>query len=137
MSFSYEPKNFDHFFVLHKKNDIENDKYTCYKILFPSLLILPNILKKVENPQRLELRVGLRRCWGERSWNDTFTIASVACDRRFRAIAAWGTWGREKGKRLYKIPTFDCPGQLRLDPDYRGELLVLQYFFNINLLFFV
>ena len=35
------------------------------KILFPSLLILQNVLKKVENPQRLELRVGLRRCWGE------------------------------------------------------------------------
>ena len=42
------------------------------KILFPSLVTLPNILKKVENPQRLELRVGLRRCWGEGSWNDTF-----------------------------------------------------------------
>ena len=42
------------------------------KILFPSLLTLPNILKKVENPQQLELRVGLRRCWGEGSWNDTF-----------------------------------------------------------------
>ena len=41
-------------------------------ILFPSLLTLPNILKKVENPQRLELRVGLRRCWGEGSGNDTF-----------------------------------------------------------------
>ena len=41
------------------------------------------------------------------------------------------------GKRVYKIPSFDCPGQLLLDPNYRGELLVLQYFFNINLVFFV
>ena len=24
-------------------------------------------------------------------WNDTFTIACVACDRRFRATAAWGS----------------------------------------------
>ena len=61
------------------------------KILFPSLLILPNIFKKVENPKRLELRVGLRRCWGKGSWNDTFTVEYVACDRRFRAIAARGT----------------------------------------------
>ena len=47
------------------------------KILFPSLVTLPNILKKVENPQRLELRVGLRRCWGEESWNDTFMRCTV------------------------------------------------------------
>ena len=41
------------------------------------------------------------------------------------------------GKRVYKILSFDCPGQLLLDPNYRGELLVLQYFFNINLVFVV
>ena len=106
------------------------------KILFPSLVTLPNILKKVENPQRLELRVGLRRCWGEGSWNDSFmrgmrqTISRRCSMRHLRQRK-----GREKADM--KKPTFDCPGQLRLHPNYRGELLLLQYFVNTNLLFFV
>ena len=62
MLFSYEPTNFDHFFVLHKKTIKKMINELAIKILFPSLVTLPNILKKVENPQRLELRVGLRRC---------------------------------------------------------------------------
>ena len=59
------------------------------KILFPSLLILQNILKKVENPQRLELRVGLRRCWGEEL---SFSSPEAVISWSRGLVTNWGEW---------------------------------------------
>ena len=50
MSFSYEPKNFDHFFVLHKKNNIENDKWTCYKNTVSFVTHSPKYIEKGRKP---------------------------------------------------------------------------------------
>ena len=136
MLLSYEPKNFDHFFVLHKKNDIENDKWTFYKNTASFVTHSLKYIEKGRKPtttgveSRFEKMLGRGVVeWHLHSWHATDDFAPL----QHEALEA----AKRAGKRGYRIPTFHCPGQLWLHPDYRDELLVLiLIFFPLFKLFF-